>query len=189
MNDSKNTHTHIYYMLYIIYIILYYIHISIDTRCTRADGLNLGVMQKSFTIVGKTSCLNRTALTTSPGCFPLCLGSPWFFWGEAGVGVCLAKDKHLARKYDLESFVAGRTECKAALQKKLGLVIAPDAATRCMFFLLMLLMLLLLLLLFLLWQSDAKSRPKFLSRENITSCNSPFFKGLCVCHGSTPGTS
>jgi len=36
-------------------------------------------------------------------------------------------DKHLARKYDLESFVAGRRECKAALQKKLGLVIAPDA--------------------------------------------------------------
>ena len=80
MNNSKNTH--IYYMLYIyLYYILRYIHISIDTRCTRADGLNLGVMQKSFAIVGKTSCLNRTALTTSPGCFPLCLGSPWFFWG------------------------------------------------------------------------------------------------------------
>ena len=72
MNNSKNTH--IYYMLYIIFNILYYIHISIDTRCTRADGLNLGV--------GNTSCLNRTALTTSPGCFPLCLGSPlFFFWG------------------------------------------------------------------------------------------------------------
>jgi len=36
-------------------------------------------------------------------------------------------DKHLVRKYDLESFVAGRRECKTALQKKLGLVIAPDA--------------------------------------------------------------
>ena len=40
-----------------------------------------------------------------------------------------AQDKHLVRNYGLESFVAARRDCKAILQKKLGLVITPNAAS------------------------------------------------------------
>ncbi|CAK9036044.1 Starch synthase 1 [Durusdinium trenchii] len=36
-------------------------------------------------------------------------------------------DVHIARKYGLDNFISARRECKAALQKKLGLVITPNA--------------------------------------------------------------
>ncbi|CAK9045835.1 unnamed protein product [Durusdinium trenchii] len=39
----------------------------------------------------------------------------------------LAEDVHIARKYGLDNFISARRECKAALQKKLGLVITPNA--------------------------------------------------------------
>lgn len=39
----------------------------------------------------------------------------------------MAEDVHIARKYGLDNFISARRECKAALQKKLGLVITPNA--------------------------------------------------------------
>ncbi|CAJ1404557.1 unnamed protein product [Effrenium voratum] len=38
-----------------------------------------------------------------------------------------SSDKHIVRRYNQESFLAGRKECKAALQKKLGLSVSPRA--------------------------------------------------------------
>ena len=51
----------------------------------------------------------------------------WIFHFTGTLGT---QDKYLARKYDLESFVRARRECKAALQKKMGLVVTPNAVSR-----------------------------------------------------------
>ena len=60
---------------------------------------------------------------------------------KAGLKVCdfsilsgdpcntFAQDKYLVRNYGLESFVAARRDCKAVLQKKLGLVMTPNAVS------------------------------------------------------------
>ena len=40
-----------------------------------------------------------------------------------------AQDKYLVRNYGLESFAAVRRDCKAVLQKKLGLVVTPNAVS------------------------------------------------------------
>ena len=61
-----------------------YIHIYlyIHTRCTRGDGLNVGVMQQSFTSTSQLLAF-RTTLTLHQGLFPFpdALGSPLFFLG------------------------------------------------------------------------------------------------------------